>query len=144
MEVTRDMIESQARLYLGVHWRHQGRTRENGLDCVGLPARVGADFGVWEMQHAAYPRRPDNTFVKYFKQYMDTAPLGEIDYGKVVLFAQRSNMCHCGIVTRFDDKGTRGLIHAYIGARQVIEEPLELAVQLLGRPYYLFTFPGVA
>lgn len=144
MEVTRGMIESQARTYLDVRWRHQGRTRENGIDCVGLPACVGQDFGLWEILPAAYSRRPDHTFVPHFREHLVPRKPREADVGDVLLFApdDQRHICHCGIRTNFN--GQPGLIHAWMTARKVIEEPLDIAEQLLGRPRFVFSFPGVA
>jgi cell wall-associated NlpC family hydrolase len=38
-------IVAQARDYVGVPWRHQGRSRA-GVDCVGLVLAVARDFGL--------------------------------------------------------------------------------------------------
>ena len=47
MTVTREMVVAEARTWIGVKWRHQGRTRE-GVDCIGLPQQ--ADMKVWGNQ----------------------------------------------------------------------------------------------
>jgi cell wall-associated NlpC family hydrolase len=40
MPVVLNVIVSAARSWLGVPWRHQGRTRQ-GVDCAGLVVLVG-------------------------------------------------------------------------------------------------------
>ena len=40
-----DAIIAAARAWLGVPWRHQGRTRQ-GVDCAGLVVLVGREFGL--------------------------------------------------------------------------------------------------
>lgn len=37
-------IVQQARTYIGVRWKHRGRSR-NGMDCAGLPWLVYSDLG---------------------------------------------------------------------------------------------------
>jgi len=39
------IIVEEARKYLGVRWKHQGRSL-NGVDCLGLVARVYGDLGL--------------------------------------------------------------------------------------------------
>jgi cell wall-associated NlpC family hydrolase len=49
-------IVAAARTYLGVPWRHQGRTRA-GLDCAGLIVMVARDLALSDYDSTAYGRR---------------------------------------------------------------------------------------
>lgn len=51
------MIAEQARTYLGVKWKHRGRSRK-GIDCAGLPLCVYADLGVKLPDIERYGREP--------------------------------------------------------------------------------------
>lgn len=43
--IERQRIVEIARQWIGVKYRHQGRTRENGVDCIGLIIVVGEELG---------------------------------------------------------------------------------------------------
>jgi cell wall-associated NlpC family hydrolase len=42
----RQHIVDTARGWLGVPYRHQGRRKDKGVDCVGLIIGVGAELGL--------------------------------------------------------------------------------------------------
>jgi cell wall-associated NlpC family hydrolase len=50
-------LVQQARTYIGVPWRHRGRTRR-GLDCGGLPALAYAELGDPRPDLSRYGREP--------------------------------------------------------------------------------------
>ena len=51
-----DAIIAAARSWLGVPWRHQGRTRQ-GVHCAGLVVLVGRELGLADYDTHAYGRR---------------------------------------------------------------------------------------
>ena len=72
-----DTIVAAARSWLGVPWRHQGRTRQ-GVDCAGLVVLVGRELGLADYDTTAYGRRPEGQgFVEHFRAAMDGVPLPE-------------------------------------------------------------------
>lgn len=60
MPATRKDVVREVRSWLGIPWRHQGRTRE-GVDCAGLIVCVGVALGVPGAEHdlRAYRASPD-------------------------------------------------------------------------------------
>ncbi len=42
---TRGEVQTLARTWIGVPWRHQGRNR-SGIDCGGLVVKVGQELGL--------------------------------------------------------------------------------------------------
>ena len=53
-----DLIVAEARRWIGVRWRHQGRSR-SGVDCIGLClCAVEAATGTAFSAPATYSRRP--------------------------------------------------------------------------------------
>lgn len=48
-------IVTEARSWLGVRWKHQGRDRE-GIDCVGLPGEIGRAKGLIDFDIRDYLR----------------------------------------------------------------------------------------
>ena len=116
-----DAIVAAARSWLGVPWRHQGRSRQ-GIDCAGLVVLVGRAMGLCDYDTSAYGRRPAGQgFVQHFRACMDPVPLFEAVAGDILVFADAAYPCHCGFLTA--KHGMPHLLHAHALRRNVIEEP---------------------
>lgn len=118
---TPEDVIAEARTWLGVPWRHQGRTRA-GVDCAGLVALVAKDLGIADYDSTAYGRRAEEQgFVEHFRANMDGVSVTEIEPGDVLVFAERAYPCHCGFLT--ERLCLPHLLHAHALRRRVIEEP---------------------
>lgn len=109
----RDEIVAEAGKWIGVKWRHQGRTRESGIDCVGLIVVVCQALHISDYDSAAYDRRPDSReFLRHFTEAgaIRINPL-DVDDGDVLAFHQAGYPCHVGFSARLT--GRAGLIHAH-------------------------------
>lgn len=53
-------VVAAARAYIDVPFRHQGRSRKEGLDCAGLLIRVAHDLGLTKFDIRGYKRLPDD------------------------------------------------------------------------------------
>jgi cell wall-associated NlpC family hydrolase len=121
MRVEAEQIVVAARSWLGVPWRHQGRTRR-GIDCAGLVVLVGRALGLSDYDTTAYSRRPQGQgFVQHFRACMNPIPLLEAVAGDVLVFADAAYPCHCGFLTIKHEQPH--LLHAHALRRKVIEEP---------------------
>lgn len=122
--VTRDDIVEAARAYIGVRWRHQGRTVRNGLDCFGLIIRVGEDVGMpVEDVPARYSRIAKGLdLVEQGKMRGLRVPLPEARPGDVLLLHQGVYPCHIAI--RSEKRGKPYMIHSHAGRGRVMEEPI--------------------
>jgi len=119
--ITSEMIVTEARGWLGVPWRHQGRTR-SGIDCVGLVVRVAHALGVSDYDSTGYSRRAQGqAFVEHFRSNMDGVAIPDASPGHVLVFADQAYPCHCGFLT--ERLGHPHLLHAHATRRKVIEEP---------------------
>lgn len=133
----RSKIVEEARSWLGVRWRHQGRTR-HGVDCAGLVVQVGKALGLTEFDMTNYGRRPDSmNFAKFFvdggavsKSVAAALP------GDILLFRDGYFPCHCGILT---PDGT--FVHAFATRRAVVEDPLDPG--WLAKRTHCFSYGGV-
>jgi cell wall-associated NlpC family hydrolase len=115
-----DEIIEAARRWIGVKWKHQGRTR-SGIDCLGLIVLVAKELGISEVDQKTYSPRPDgSSLVKRFGEEMDEIPLTEIRQGDVILFADSAFPCHVAFVSQKHSK--LYIIHAHATRRQVLEE----------------------
>ena len=140
--VTRADIVAAARTWIGVRWQHQGRTR-HGIDCIGLPVVVAFELGlIAAMPAADYPRRPNGTFLARFREtaLIEILP-NQVQSGDVLVFAQQTAPCHCGILTTLH--GESAIIHAYAAARKVTRETLAAATHAVGVWTHAFQFPNL-
>lgn len=115
-----DDIIAEARSWIGVKWKHQGRTR-SGLDCLGLVVVVAHKLGISDVDEKTYSPRPDGvSLVKRFAEEMDEIALADMRAGDVVMFADSKYPCHVAIVS--EKHGQLYIIHAHATRRQVLEE----------------------
>lgn len=111
----------EARKYLGVKWRHQGRSEE-GMDCAGFVAKVATDL---DLLHESIPEdyqrhATDEGMVNFCRQQMIEVNLSEAKPGDVAVMKFGATR-HVGI---FGDylHGGLSLIHAFaIDHLKVIE-----------------------
>lgn len=117
----RDKVIEKARSFIGIRWRHQGRTKD-GLDCVGLVVCSLNECGMQIEDFTGYSRRPTNmAFINYFIERGGVhAKRSEMDIGDILIFSERSYPCHTGFLSSREGKPT--LIHAYLPSRKVVEE----------------------
>lgn len=116
---TCDEIIAEARKWDGVRWRHQGRTRLQGIDCVGLIVLVAQALGISDWDITTYGRRSmDHGLKKHFYHHMEVIKnLSDAGPGDVVLMKELAFPTHVGIL------GHGTLIHAYLPRKKVVEEP---------------------
>ncbi len=134
----RQEVVDHARTYLGIPWRHRGRTL-TGIDCVGLLVLVGRHFGCKVRDVEGYARVPNGTMLGHldynFTRAVDLNP----KVGQIGTFRDGGHRMHVGIIS---EKYRRlHLVHATLDRGQVYEEPLDQ--RLMGNLGELFDFPGV-
>lgn len=132
----REAIVVAARSYLGVRYHHQGRNRA-GIDCAGLIVAVARDVGLSAADMTGYARIPDG---KALRAHLDSqakhVPISSRQPGDILLMQfERGLPQHLAIVT------DHGMIHAYAGARKVVEHRIDdmWAARILA----VYQYPGV-
>lgn len=79
-----DAIVAEARTWLGVPWRHQGRSRA-GVDCAGLVVLVARALELADYDSTAYGRRAQGQgFVEHFRAHMDGIAITQAKPGDVL------------------------------------------------------------
>ena len=129
-------IVKEAHSWLGVKWRHQGRSKM-GVDCAGLVYCVGVNVGINLQDYTGYPNSPNVTFLKYFDQNGYKIGMRDLAPGDLVVFSDQRHPCHCGIMVQ-----DRRIIHAHISFRRVIIQPLKDAVKWSGKVKHVFRYPN--
>lgn len=138
--MTRQQIIECARGYLGTRWQHQGRVKGVGCDCAGLVLCVGWELGLIAAGRdvPGYGREPDGTLLPIADQFLTRVQ--EPQAGDVVVIAFNGRPMHFGILAQ-TGYGETSLIHAYAGARKVVEHRLD--EQWRQRVVAAFKFNGI-
>lgn len=122
-----------ARGWLGVRWRHLGRSR-TGVDCIGLVLLALRDCGIHIPDPAPYTREPQGTrLLDGIQQHARRVEKAEP--GDVLLFRLGLYGGHVGIASAHPVHGLPAVIHAYARqGEQVCEQVMhdELRAALLG------------
>lgn len=127
MTTTREVIAC-ARQFLGVRFAHQGRTAD-GLDCLGLllltAATLGLRFGDAAADALDVPSYGTWPNVMLLKQKLDThlLPIDTHILGPadIVLLKIQGRPQHLALLSDYPMPAELGMIHAYAGARAVVE-----------------------
>jgi cell wall-associated NlpC family hydrolase len=123
-EYTRSRIIEEARSYIGVPWKHRGRSR-TGIDCLGLVLEVGSKFGLHDYPDDVHYTRQSSgqelitPFIRHGKRVTDFKDLKD---GDVLIMKDRFFPHHVGFIA--SKGGTRTLIHACVHQRKVVEDVL--------------------
>lgn len=107
-------IIAEARGWLGVPFRHQGRDG-HGLDCVGLPLVVGQSLGLLDprLDVANYGRLPTGELIERLREHC--RPLTAALPACLVVIAWTRIAAHVALCTG------ETLIHAYQSVGRVVE-----------------------
>jgi cell wall-associated NlpC family hydrolase len=131
---------AEARRWIGVRWRHQGRTRE-GIDCVGLPVVCAAAVRGMQIPLPDYSATTsDETMLRGCQQYLEQIALADAQPGDIVVLGFQKQR-HMAILGDYPGGGL-SLIHAYLPNRKVVEMRLDDAWR--GRILSVFRLPEIA
>lgn len=133
-----------ARRYLGVPFRHRGRTAK-GLDCAGLGWVAYRDCGVPLPDFRLYGAEPhDDGLVKHLAAalgdpvFMAPVSTGDLQVGDVLVFRFEKRPHHVGLVGDYRFGGL-SLIHADGHNRRVLEH--RLSEDMVQRVTHVFRRP---
>jgi len=105
-----------ARSYVGVPFRHQGRTR-HGVDCIGLVVCAARDIGLTLADRTDYPRDPNGLLpLEMARQF---APVESPQAGDILLMRFRGEPQHVAILAG------AALIHGYASIGRVVEHGMD-------------------
>lgn len=139
--VTGADVVAAARSFVGVRYRHQGRSRDHGVDCIGLPACVRAELGLVTQDVTDYQRQAtDESMLEWCRQYMVSVTRDALQPGDVLVMAFGPDR-HMAIVGDYPHGGF-SIIHALLSNRRVVEN--RLAAADLARVRGCFRFPEIA
>lgn len=128
-----------ARGYIGVKYRHRGRSRV-GLDCAGLLVLAYRDCGVPTSEFILYGRTPhEDGIVKHTTAALgDPIPTRELQDGDVLIMRFARDPHHMGLVASvmYGDLQAFNIIHAEGHTGRVLEQ--RLTPDMLARVTHVF------
>lgn len=107
----------EARKWLGVPFRHQGRSR-NGVDCGGLLVCVAEALGKEIIHPATYSMSPDPKLIEE-ALLANCTKVSERQPGDVLWFSFAGEPRHVGLASDI------GVIHAWAKPNKVVEHRLD-------------------
>lgn len=131
--------------YYGVKWKDHGRTRQRGIDCVGLIVLAGREAGFFEpdFDYQNYTRHATGfKLTEVMSAHLRPRPLRQVQTGDVL--AHRDDMFPCHVSIYWDRPGYgASIIHAFLGGRRCVTfDPYR---NWQGRTFSTcFRLPGVA
>jgi len=129
-----DAVVATARSWRGTRYAHQGRTPGQRLDCLGLVVCVARAHGLSQYDFTQYGPLPSAAvLLREVRAHMDEIPLADARRGDVLVMAWQTEPQHMALLTEDDY-----IIHAYLGARQVVEHRLDSVWR--GRVRHAFRF----
>lgn len=141
--ITRAAVVDTARQWIGTPYRHQGRTKGQYVDCIGLIMGVGADLGVTIEAPHNYSSSPSGIMLmERAREQFDevTGRQTPIPGDIMVLWGwNRREPQHFAIAAAFGSRPT--MIHAFSKRGQVVEHGVEPFWEK--RLMALFTFKGL-
>ncbi|MDJ0592768.1 MAG: hypothetical protein QNJ72_22725 [Pleurocapsa sp. MO_226.B13] len=108
-----------ARELMNTPYVHQGRKKDIGIDCIGVPIWVAKRLDLGDFDKLDYPKVPDGSMQHFIAQNCTQELLQP---GVLLVFKISAVAQHCGIVSQY--KGKQGLIHAWDIAGKVCEHYL--------------------
>ena len=114
-----------ARSYMGVPFRHQGRSRR-GLDCAGLFAVAVHDIGKPVYNVEAYSKEPRENGLRkaVIANLGDAISSDQMRHGDIALMTFVNEPSHVGIVTDYP-LGGFALLHTFAQQGKVVEHRMD-------------------
>lgn len=113
-------IVDEARTWLGTPFKHQGRLKGVGSDCIGIVLEVGKSLGLIDLEVSGYGRSPDGILMqKTMDSYLDKVSFNTIQPGDILLMKFETLPQHVAFYTDI------GILHSYQHVRKCIETSLD-------------------
>ncbi|MCP4102774.1 MAG: hypothetical protein GY750_15350 [Lentisphaerae bacterium] len=119
MQKIRQSIVDEARSWLGIPFKHQGRTID-GVDCVGLVIVVAHALGLSDFETHQYSRHPSPTMMgRILDAEMVRIKISEALPGDVYWMRFFKDPQHLAIIS------DKGIIHSFSNVKKVTEHRID-------------------
>jgi len=140
--VTREQVVAEARTWLGILFKHQGRSRSS-VDCIGFPWCVARDLKLLDdidldspkvKPYLGYGKAPiPSKFLGALREHLVQIELSEVLMADLILFRGKFYPNHLAIVTDY------GIIHSSAERGKVVEHCMDDKIRK--KRLYAFRFP---
>jgi cell wall-associated NlpC family hydrolase len=122
---------------LGVPYHHDGRSREGGVDCLGLAVLCLQELGLPVQDRVGVPQHQDiwPEIIERVELHADQVD-GELEPGDLLLFRGRLMNHHAAIYVSSGE-----MVHAFSSVGRVVAQPLD--VNWLSRLAGAYRFRGL-
>lgn len=110
-------IIDHARAWIGTPFRHQGRRRGVGVDCIGVIISVAHELGITNYDRTNYGRRAHDRELEWALDWLFPRLDGKPVPGAILLFQFAAFPQHVGIMTDY------GFVHAHGSVKRCVEIP---------------------
>ncbi len=141
--VTREQVIVEARTWLGTPFRHQGRLKGHGVDCIGFPWGVAKDLNLLQdidldspkvKPYLGYGKAPaPSKFLGALEEHLVRIEFADVLIADIILFRGKLYPNHLAIVTDF------GIIHSSAERGKVVEHCVDAKLKL--KRLFAFRFP---
>src|SRR5688500_4795322 len=113
-------IVAEAKTWMGTPFKHQGRVKGLGVDCVGLIIGVAHTFQLTKFDYTNYSYTPDGFLMRQLlDQHLQSIAIQEAKAGDIMLMRFDVAPQHLAILSDY------GMIHAYAQVRRCVEHRLD-------------------
>lgn len=124
--MTKDDVIKEARTWVGTPFKHQGRVKGVGADCVGIIIGVTRDLGLSNFDTKNYSRYPDIQMMgSLLREHLEEIPVENAQPGDVLWIKVKGSPQHLAMKT------DKGIIHAHMGVGKCVEVILDKATERL-------------
>lgn len=129
-------IVQEAKTWIGTPFKHQGRVKGLGVDCVGLIIGVAHAFKLTDFDYRNYSHTPDGFLMQQLlAEHLKIISIQEAKHGDIVLMRFEAQPQHLAILSDY------GMIHAYAQVRRCVEHRMDQLWQ--SRIVGAYAYPSV-
>ena len=140
LSVRKEIVDF-ARTLLGTPFKHLGRDKDDGIDCIGLLVLTARHLSLSDADLGWYDMNPDgHTLVEELDKALVTIDLQDAVPGDVCVFRIQRSPQHVGILTPYR-YGGMAMIHTWYSTAGVVEHRIDERWHKRIRKAY--AFPGM-
>lgn len=113
-------ILNEAKTWLGTPFKHQGRIKGKGVDCVGILIGIAHHFQLTDFDYHTYSHLPDGVTMRLLlDKHMQMIATDAAQPGDVYLLRFEHQPQHVAVMTEY------GILHAYAQVRRCVEHRMD-------------------
>lgn len=122
MMIKRTLVSLIVKTFLGTRYKHQGRLKGVGLDCLGVVVELMKELNIYKGgDKINYSRYPDgHELYNSCKEWLVEKPINQMQEGDVLLMRFNEEPQHLAVLV-----DNNNIVHAYIMSKKVVLHRLD-------------------